>query len=157
VASSVISMPDSACDTGHPVFAPSAISWNCSWVRPGTDALTLRWLPVMPTPGLNVTDAVVLTRSGGVPLSARALESAMLKRDECAAEMSSSGGVVVSDPSLRAFQLIGKVPRCDDEKATLPDPAVREPFQVVVASLVTGMVPPVVMTVVCGQPIDPKA
>ncbi len=75
-------------------------------------------------------------------MSARALESAMLKHDECAAAMSSSGVVVVSEPSLRAFQLIGKVPRFEEEKATLPDPSIREPFQVVVASLVTGMVPP---------------
>ena len=37
----------------------------------------------------------------GVPFSARACESAMLKHDECAAAMSSSGVVVVSLPSLR--------------------------------------------------------
>jgi hypothetical protein len=97
----------------------------------------------MPTPGLNVTEAVVLTRSGGVPFSASAWESAMLKHDACAAAMSSSGVVVVSLPSLRAFQLIGKVPRWDDENATVPDPSMSDPVQVLAASLVTGMIPPV--------------
>ena len=66
--------------------------------RPGTTAFTLRWLPVMPVPGLNVTDAVVFDRSGGVPFSASASENAMLKQDEWAAASSSSGVVVVSSP-----------------------------------------------------------
>ncbi|GAA1151208.1 hypothetical protein MOX01_24650 [Microbacterium oxydans] len=57
--------------------------------------------------------------------------------------MSSSGVVVVSLPSLRAFQLIGKVPRWDDENATVPDPSMSDPVQVLAASLVTGMIPPV--------------
>ena len=47
----------------------------------------LRWLPVMPVPGLKVTDAVVSIDSGGVPFSASASENAMLKHDECAAAM----------------------------------------------------------------------
>src|SRR5690606_23528560 len=119
--------------------------------RPGTVALTFRWLPVMPVPGLNVTDAVVFTRSGGVPFSDSACESAMLKHDAWAAAMSSSGVVVVSEPSLRAFQSMGKVPRFDEEKATVPDPSASEPVQVVVASLVTGMVPPE-GSQVCSQP-----
>ena len=67
----------------------------------------------------------------------------MLKHDACAAAMSSSGVVVVSLPSLRAFQLIGKVPRLDDENATVPDPSMSDPVQVLAASLVTGMIPPV--------------
>ncbi|GAA1126544.1 hypothetical protein GCM10009651_07200 [Microbacterium natoriense] len=54
--------------------------------------------------------------------------------------MSSSGVVVVSLPSLRAFQSIGKVPRFDDENATVPEPSMSDPVQVLVASLVTGMV-----------------
>src|SRR5690606_5672995 len=142
LASRVISMPARACETGQPVLAPSAISWNFSGVMPGTVALTLRWLPVMPVPGLNVTDAEVFTRSGGVPFSLSACDRAMLKHEACAAAMSSSGVVVVSDPSLRAFQSMGKVPRFDDEKATLPEPSVRDPVQVVAASLVTDMFPP---------------
>lgn len=131
-------MPDSACDTGQPAFAPSAISANFSASRPGTVALTLRWLPVMPVPGTNVTEAVASMLSGGVPFCASAFDSAMLKHDECAAAISSSGVVVLSEPSLRAFQFTGNVP-IPDPGATLPDPSNRDPFQVVVASLVTLM------------------
>jgi len=97
----------------------------------------------MPTPGLKVTEALVSTRSGGVPFSASACESAMLKQEAWAAAMSSSGVVVVSLPSLRDFQSIGNVPRCEEEKATVPEPSVSDPVQVAAASLVTGMVPPV--------------
>jgi hypothetical protein len=83
----------------------------------------------------------------------------MLKQEECAAAMSSSGVVVVSLPSLRAFQLIGKVPRFDEENATVPDPSMSDPVHVLAASLVTGMIPPVLASrSVCGvrrgQPID---
>ena len=65
----------------------------------------------MPVPGLKVTDAVVSIDSGGVPFSASASENAMLKHDECAAAMSSSGVVIEVEPSLRAFQFTSKVPR----------------------------------------------
>src|SRR5690606_24932056 len=109
---------------------------------PGTVALTLRWLPVMPVPGLKVTDADALMRSGGVPFSLSACARAMLKHEACAAAMSSSGVVVVSEPSLRAFQSRGNVPRFEDENATVPEPSAREPVQVVAASLVTDMFPP---------------
>ena len=44
----MISTPARAWETGHPAFAPSANSANCSAVRPGTTACTVRWLPVMP-------------------------------------------------------------------------------------------------------------
>ena len=54
---------------------------------------------------MNVTDAVVSIDSGGVPFWARASENAMLKHDEWAAAMSSSGVVTEVEPSLRAFQL----------------------------------------------------
>ena len=63
----------------------------------------------------------------------------MLKQDAWAAAMSSSGVVTVEDPSLRAFQLTSKVPRCELSNVTVPDPSVRLPFQTVVASLVTDM------------------
>ena len=84
----------------------------------------------MPVPGLNVTEAVVSIDSGGVPFSARASENAMLKHDECAAAMSSSGVVTEVEPSLRAFQLTSKVPMPEDcerdlarsvDEAALPD------------------------------------
>jgi hypothetical protein len=64
----------------------------------------------MPVPGTKVTDAVVSTLSGGVPFSLSACESAMLKQDECAAAMSSSGVVTEPEPSERAFQFTSKVP-----------------------------------------------
>ena len=62
-------MPASAWETGQPTFASAAILWKSSGESPGTTALTFRWLPLIPTPGLKVTDALVLTRSGGVPVS----------------------------------------------------------------------------------------
>src|SRR6478735_877912 len=139
VASRVISMPASACETGHPLFAACARRSKSSGSSPGTTAFTLRRLPVMPVPGLNVTDAVVSIDSGGVPFSARAAESAMLKHDACAAAMSSSGVVTDVEPSLRAFQFTGKVPRPDDTNVVSPEPSNRPPFHTVVASLVTVM------------------
>lgn len=65
----------------------------------------------------------------------------MLKHDECAAAMSSSGVVVGSPPSLRAFQLMGNVPM-PLAAVTDPEPSGRLPDQVDVASLVTDMVTP---------------
>src|SRR5690606_37021202 len=65
VASSVISTPASACETGQPAFASSAMRVKSSADRPGTTAETLRWLPVMPLPGTNVTDAVASMLVGG--------------------------------------------------------------------------------------------
>src|SRR5512138_46016 len=108
-----------------------------SWPMPGTTALTFRWLPVMPVPGLKVTDAVVSIDVGGVPLSVSALETAMLEHAEWAAAMSSSGVVTEFDPSLRAFQLTGNEPMPDEANETTPSPSKRLPFQAVVASLVT--------------------
>ena len=67
-------------------------------------------------PGAKVTDAVVSTDSGGVPFSARACESAMLKHDACAAAMSSSGVVTEVEPSLRAFQFTSNVPSPEERK-----------------------------------------
>ena len=59
--------------------------------------------------------------------------------------MSSSGVVVVSDPSLRAFQLTSNVPECDESSVTVPDPSNRVPFQAVDASLVAVMADPPVL------------
>ena len=99
----------------------------------------------MPTPGLKVTEAVVSIDSGGVPLFVSSSEKAMLKHDECAAAISSSGVVVVSEPSLRAFQLTSNVPECDESSVTVPDPSNRVPFQAVDASLVAVMDDPPVL------------
>ena len=86
---------------------------------------------------MNVTEAVVSIDSGGVPFWASACENAMLKHEEWAAAISSSGVVTEVEPSLRAFQLTSNVPMPEDWNATWPDPSMRPPFQTVVASLVT--------------------
>ena len=132
-------MPASAAETGQPVLASSAMRAKSSADRPGTLALTLRWLPLMPVPGTKVTDAVVSMRSGGVPFWARALDSAIEKHDECAAAMSSSGVVTEPEPSLRAFQLTANGPWWELARSTSPDPSKRVPCHVVLASLVTLM------------------
>jgi hypothetical protein len=46
----------------------------------------------------------------------------MLKHDEWAAAMSSSGVVTELDPSLRAFQFTSNVPMPEEEKAKAKDP-----------------------------------
>jgi hypothetical protein len=66
----------------------------------------------------------------------------MLKHEECAAAMSSSGVVTEVEPSLRAFQFTANGPWFELSRATDPDPSNRVPFQLVVASLVTLMVSP---------------
>jgi hypothetical protein len=63
----------------------------------------------------------------------------MLKHEECAAAMSSSGVVTDDDPSDRAFQLTANGPWLELSNATSPDPSAREPFHDVLASLVTLM------------------
>jgi hypothetical protein len=73
--------------------------------------------------GMKVTDAVVSTLSGGVPLPARACDSAIEKHDECAAAMSSSGVVTDVEPSLRAFQLTASGPWFELSRATSPEPS----------------------------------
>src|SRR5690606_6444466 len=103
-----------------------------------------------------VTEAVASMRSGGVPFCASAFDSAMLKHDECAAAMSSSGVVVCSAPSLRAFQFTGNAPM-PEAGVTVPDPSIRVPAQAVVASLVTLMDLLRSTDDVCrGQPSDPR-
>src|SRR5690606_16168681 len=72
------------------------------------------------------------------PASPSVFDSAMLKQAEWAPAMSSSGVVVDSEPSLRAFQLTGNVP-IPEAGATVPEPSGRDPDQVDVASLVTAM------------------
>src|SRR4029079_8324084 len=92
--SRLIGVAASAWLTGHPVLAPAAASANCSEVMPGTEALTLRTIPVMPVPGLKVTSAEVSIEVGGVPAWARACERAIEKQVACAAPSSSSGLVL---------------------------------------------------------------
>jgi hypothetical protein len=62
-------------------------------------------MPVMPSPGWNVTSALVSSASGGEPAFARALERAMEKHDEWAAAISSSGLVRPFGSSARDGQV----------------------------------------------------
>ena len=48
VASKVMVVPVSACETGQFCLASSAAAANCSAVRPGTTAFTVSLIPVMP-------------------------------------------------------------------------------------------------------------
>jgi hypothetical protein len=64
----------------------------------------------------------------------------MEKQAACAAPRSSSGVVVELEPSDRAFQSTSRVAAFDESRDTEPDPSKRDPFQTVVASLVTAMV-----------------
>ncbi len=62
LASSVISTPASALDTGHPALASFACFWNAASSMLGTSASVMRWLFVMlkPSPSFStVTLAVV--------------------------------------------------------------------------------------------------
>jgi hypothetical protein len=59
----------------------------------------------MPVPGLKVTSAFVWTSSGVWPAWASAWLKAMEKQAECAAAISSSGLVLPSEASVRAFQV----------------------------------------------------
>ncbi len=72
---------------GSPSSPPSAAAANASAVMPGTSPRTVRWIPVMPSPGWKVTSAVVSSVSGGVPALASALDRAIEKHDESAAPM----------------------------------------------------------------------
>src|SRR6218665_3460937 len=78
-------------------------------------------------------------RSGGLPASVRACESAIEKQDACAAASSSSGFVVFSVPNERAFHVSGKVAVPEESSTTVPSPSSSAPFHTAVDSLVTGM------------------
>ena len=65
-------VPVRALLTGQLAFASSAARLNPSADSPGTRAVTLRWMPVMPSPGWNVTSALVSSSSAVLPpLAAR--------------------------------------------------------------------------------------
>ena len=70
-------VPARALLTGQPALASWANFSKSPADRPGTLARTVRWMPVMPSPGWNVTSALVSTFSGGEPAPARACESAI--------------------------------------------------------------------------------
>ena len=132
-------VPVSAWLTGQLVLAPSAAFWKSSADIPGTRPRTVRWTPVMPSPGWKVTSAVVSRVSGGEPALARALDRAIEKHEECAAPMSSSGLVRPFGSSARDAHVTSKPPSPDDWSSTCPAPSRREPCQVVVAVRVVAM------------------
>src|SRR5690606_27464819 len=94
---------------------------------------------VMPSPGWNVTSALVCTVSGGVPAPARPCESAMEKQEECAAAMSSSGEVLPLAASALDGQETSKVPTPEVSSETVPEPSSSAPFHCVVAVRVVAM------------------
>ena len=65
VAVRVMVVPVSAWLTGQPVLAASAAATKSSADMPGTVPRTVRWMPVIPSPGWKVTSAVVSSVSGG--------------------------------------------------------------------------------------------
>ena len=72
----------------------------------------------MPSPGWNVTSAVVCSDVGGVPALANPPESAIEKHEECAAAISSSGEVRPFGSSARDAQVTSYVPSFDDSSVT---------------------------------------
>ena len=80
VACRVMSGPASARETGQPLLVASAISWNFAASMPGTSASHTSAIVVMVGPPSVIsreTSAVVLTRVGAWPASARPCDSAM--------------------------------------------------------------------------------
>src|SRR3954470_5652838 len=97
------------------------------------------WMPVMPSPGWNVTSADVVSFSGGVPALASPFERAIEKHDEWAAAMSSSGLVRPFGSSARDAQVTSYVPSPDDSSVTCPEPSSNEPPHRVFAVRVVAM------------------
>src|ERR1041384_907969 len=86
-------------ETGHPALALLAAVLNCSWVAPGTRALTWRWIVVMAKPDSSfssVTVASVAIRSGFRPALFNCADKAMEKQPAWAAPINSSGFVPFS-------------------------------------------------------------
>ena len=67
LADSVIVVPVRAWLTGQFFLASSAAATNASLSMPGTVPSTVRWMPVMPSPGWKLTSAEVTSLVGGVP------------------------------------------------------------------------------------------
>src|SRR5262249_36412262 len=136
--SSVIVVPARALLTGQLALAVSAASWNCSAEMPGTCPFTLSTMPVMPSPGWNVTSALVCSDSGGVPAPASPGDSAMEKPGEVAA-MSSSGEVLPLAASALDAHETSNVPTPEVSSETVPAPSSRAPFHWVVAVRIVAM------------------
>jgi hypothetical protein len=100
---------------------------------PSTEPTTVRWMPVIPVPGLKLTSAVTSSACGGVSALASPLDSAIEKHAECAAAMSSSGLVLPFGSSAREGQETPKVPIPEESKVVSPEPSNRVPVQTVLA------------------------
>jgi hypothetical protein len=94
---------------------------NALWSSPGTTAVTVSWMPVMPWPGWKVTSALVSTELGaGFPAKTSSLATDIEKQVECAAAISSSGLVRPFGCSVRAGQLTSKLPLPEETSSTSP-------------------------------------
>src|SRR5829696_8128015 len=96
-------------------------------------------MPVMPSPGWNVTSAEVSSRCGGLPACASACDNAIEKHAEWAAAISSSGLVRPLGSSARDAHVTGNFPTPDDSRLTSPDPSKSAPSHRVVACRVVAM------------------
>src|SRR5207302_675685 len=128
-ASSVISTPVSALETGQLDLAASAASRKAPASIPGTLPRTWRWIPVIPWPAWNPTLAEVASCSGGCPPWVRPLASAIEKQAAWAAPRSSSGLVAPSRLFARFSQLIASSPNAPEAGLTVPPPSIRLPCQ----------------------------
>ena len=81
-AERVIVVPVSAWLTGQFALASSAAATTSSSDMPSTVPTTVRWIPVMPVPGVNSTSAWVSRAVGGVPAWASPFEKAIEKQAE---------------------------------------------------------------------------
>ncbi|EFE65988.1 conserved hypothetical protein [Streptomyces viridosporus ATCC 14672] len=146
-------MPFRAWLTGQLTLASSAAAWKAASSAPGTVPSTVRWMPVMPSPGTKVTSAEVVRRVGGVPALSRMLEKAIEKQLECAAAISSSGLVLPLASSARDAQVTGCSPMLPEEsKETTPLPLKRLPSQTVCAERVVAMTHPFESVRPCVRP-----
>src|SRR5579864_1441426 len=93
----------------------------------------------MPSAGLNVTLAVVSSRSGACPAPARPLASAIEKQLACAAAISSSGLVPKARDSARWFHVRASWGNAPLAGRTVPLPLTRLPSHVALALLSTLM------------------
>ncbi len=140
LASRVIAVPVSAFETGQFCLASSAIRSNSSSAIPGTFALSSRWLPVMPSPGLEGDGCRHLQAVGGVAgLLERERERHREARRVRGAEQLL--GVRVPGLALGARLPVDRRTRRGrwSRASSCPIRSIRSPCHTVVASLVSAI------------------
>src|SRR5918994_4113961 len=130
----ISTLPSSALLTGQPSCACSTALWKSSASMPGTlPRISRSTLATLTLSTSNVHTALISSRSGGVPPSARTLESAIAKHAPWAAAMSSSGLVLPSERSVREAQVMGISSIAPLPTENLPPPRSRSPSQTISA------------------------